>query len=361
VIASLLLVFLGVEAALRILGSEIPSSHPLGAFHRFDPEIGWTGAPEVDRSFQLHFGERTFPRTVRVRQNRLGLRGEEIPLRRNPGKERVVVLGDSFLWGWGVDDEDTFSARLSKRAGVEVVTLACSSYGTIQEMLLFERTGAAYRPGMVVVGFHANDPDDNVDSFGGRRPYGALCASGELVLRNEPVARRIESPVRVWLYDHSRAALFLGDRWQRFVATLHGAEKAIARPYVPRSLFRDDPDFERKWDVTRAALDRLARSIRGAGAQMLLVAIPHPIQVLDERRKLDLADLGRSESDVDLDRTFDRLRAYAEERGARFLDLRPALRSGEKPYNERPEFHWTPAAHDEAARAVSDLLGTRSR
>jgi hypothetical protein len=230
VIGSLLIVFLGVETVLRILGTEIPSSHPLGAFHRFDPEIGWIGAPNVDRPFQLHFGERTFPRTVRVRHNRLGLRGKEIPLPRTPGKERVVVLGDSFLWGWGVDDDETFSARLSEETGAEVVTLACSSYGTIQEMLLFERSGAAYRPDLVIVGFHVNDPDDNVDSFGGRRPYGARSASGELVLRNEPVARRIESPVRVWLYDHSKAVLFLGDRWQRFVATLHGAEQATARP-----------------------------------------------------------------------------------------------------------------------------------
>jgi hypothetical protein len=361
VISSLLIVLLGVEAALRLFGTEIPSSHPLGAFHRFDPEIGWTGAPGVDRAFQLHFGERTLPGTARVRQNRLGLRGAEIPLERSPGKRRIVVLGDSFLWGWGVDDEATFSSRLSALTGAEVVTLACSSYGTIQEMLLFERSGAAYRPDVVILGVFANDLDDNVDSYAGRRPYGTLSESGTLVLENEPVARRLESPLRVWLYDHSKAVLFLGDRWQRFVAMLHGAGRSTARPYVPRSLFRDDSGYDRKWEVTRAALERLERSIHGAGATMVILAISHPIQVLDDRRKLDAADLGRSESELDLDRTIDLLRAFAAERDAPFLDLRDALRHARDPYNERPEFHWTAAGHDAAAHAAADLLTERPR
>ncbi len=363
VLASLAVTLLAIEAALRVLGTDLPSSHPLGAFHRFDPEIGWTGAPNVDRSFRIHFGERTLPGTARVRQNRLGLRGEEVPLARTPGKQRIVVLGDSFLWGWGVDDDATFSARLAARTGAEVVTLACSSYGTIQELLLFERTGAPYRPDVVIVGVFANDLDDNVDSYGERRPYGELGHGGELVLRNEPVARRLESPFRVWLYDHSRAALFLGDRWQRFVATLHGADRAPQRPYVPRSLFRDDAAYERKWAVTRAALERLERSVRGSGADLAIVAVPHPVQVLDERRRLDVADLGRSESDLDLDRTIDRLRSFASERDDLFLDLRPALREalalGREPYDERPEFHWNAAGHDVAAAAAAETLALR--
>jgi hypothetical protein len=361
VLASLVLVFLAVETALRLFGADTPTSHPLGAYHRFDPEIGWTGAPDVDRTFRIHFRERTLPGTVRVRHNRDGLRGAEVPVARTPGRARVVVLGDSYLWGWGVEDDETFSARLARLTGAEVVTLACSSYGTIQEMLLFETAGAAYRPDVVILGFHMNDLEDNVDSYGERRPFGAM-DGGELALRNHPVRRRIEGPLRVWLYDRSRAALFLGDRWQRFVATIDGAAgSGEPRPYVPRSLFRDDPDFDRAWEVTRAALERLDRSIRGAGAEMVILAVPHPIQVLDERRALDLAQLGRSEADVDLDRTIERLRAFAAERGARFLDLRPALRGGREPYNERPEFHWTPAGHDAAARAASALLSARPR
>src|SRR6185436_1337032 len=118
------------------------------------------------------------------------------------------------------------------------------------------------------------------------------------------------------------------------------------RPYVPRSLFRDDSGYDRKWEVTRAALERLERSVRDSGARMALLAIPHPIQVLDDRRELDAADLGRSESDLDLDRTIDRLRGFASDRGDLFLDLRPALRRASGPYNERPEFHWTAAGHD---------------
>jgi hypothetical protein len=278
------------------------------------------------------------------------------------------VLGDSFLWGWGVDDEQMFSARLAESTGAEVVTLACSSYGTIQEMLLFEREGAAYHPDVVILGFFMNDMEDDIDSYAGRRPYGSTNAKGELVLENVPVRRSLEGGLSERLYDHSRAALFLADRWQRLLLRVEnpGAKRDPTKraPYVPRVFFKDPSynDLSPKWAVTRAALERLDHDVEAAGAKLVLMIVPHPIQVMEDWRAKDLEDLGKTMEDVDLDRPVELLRGLAESHGISFLDLTPSLRAsyaaGAKPYFERPEFHWSATGHELAARAAAQILAS---
>jgi hypothetical protein len=55
----------------------------------------------------------------RVRTNSLGLRGAEIPASKSAGRERILVLGDSYAFGYGVGDEDTFAAVLERELNAE--------------------------------------------------------------------------------------------------------------------------------------------------------------------------------------------------------------------------------------------------
>ncbi|HEB53493.1 MAG TPA: hypothetical protein ENI87_09590, partial [bacterium] len=48
----------------------------------------------------------------RLRTNSLGLRGPDVAVPKPPGTFRIVMLGDSVTFGWGVDDEVTFARRL---------------------------------------------------------------------------------------------------------------------------------------------------------------------------------------------------------------------------------------------------------
>src|SRR4051812_31548703 len=45
---------------------------------------------------------------VPVSLNSGGLRGPEIPLRKPDGEFRVLVIGDSFTLGWGVEESKTY-------------------------------------------------------------------------------------------------------------------------------------------------------------------------------------------------------------------------------------------------------------
>jgi lysophospholipase L1-like esterase len=68
----------------------------------------------------------------------LGFRSPELDLKR----DKVVILGDSVAWGWGVADRDSLSSRLQETlasASYQVVNMAVPGYGTDQELVWLDR------------------------------------------------------------------------------------------------------------------------------------------------------------------------------------------------------------------------------
>ena len=94
------------EVALRILHPSVRQPFLVrqsleserGKFCSYDPQLGWMGKPGADASF--HYLDCQH----RVRQNRYGFRGTEYGFDRT-GKKRLVVLGDSYVWGFGVEND----------------------------------------------------------------------------------------------------------------------------------------------------------------------------------------------------------------------------------------------------------------
>lgn len=73
----------------------------------------------------------------------------------------IAVLGDSHAMGWGVEDEETFSAELQKLSGRPVYNLAVSSYGTVRELLRMEQSGLLNKVDTIVIQYCDNDLDEN--------------------------------------------------------------------------------------------------------------------------------------------------------------------------------------------------------
>jgi hypothetical protein len=73
----------------------------------------------------------------------------------------VVVTGDSFAMGWGVEDGETFSALLAQRHGWPTVNTAVSSYGTARELMRLRRLGLLREAHTVIIAYCYNDPEEN--------------------------------------------------------------------------------------------------------------------------------------------------------------------------------------------------------
>jgi lysophospholipase L1-like esterase len=119
-----------------------------------DPLIGHVNGP--NRSAHLM--------GVDVATNSKGLRDREIPYARTPGTLRVVMLGDSGTFGWGVKPEQSYSKLLEammaeKGIKTEVVNTGVGNFRTIQEIEYFLTEAYKYNPDYVVVSYHFNDAE----------------------------------------------------------------------------------------------------------------------------------------------------------------------------------------------------------
>jgi hypothetical protein len=85
------------------------------------------------------------------------------------GVYRIFCVGDSHTQGFECDQDRTYAAVIGRYlAGrgvvVEVINAGVSGFGTAEELVLVEQELVRYAPDVIVVGFFANDFDDNIKS-----------------------------------------------------------------------------------------------------------------------------------------------------------------------------------------------------
>ncbi len=111
VVGSTLFCAIALELALRIFSPVTTFVNPLGSFHQPDPDLGWTGTPNVSARFK----KVDFDVAVSLDAN--GFRKKAAKVQPASGSPVVAVFGDSFTWGWGVDDGKVLTDVAQDEAG----------------------------------------------------------------------------------------------------------------------------------------------------------------------------------------------------------------------------------------------------
>ncbi len=177
------------ELALRLIIPIQTFVNPLSSFHQFDPELGWIGSPNMTARF------RKVEFDVLVRSNAGGFRARNSTTQPSPGSPVVAVLGDSFTWGWGIENGNVFTDVMQNEVGAaaDVRNLGDNAYGTLQELLLLQRCLTnGLHPQFVFVMLCRNDFYDNVGAED-RKPWLSVTGTNATV-HNSPVAKRGISP-----------------------------------------------------------------------------------------------------------------------------------------------------------------------
>ena len=229
---------------------------------------------------------------VTVRYNDRGMRDDRPapPLTRVAGECRVALVGDSYFVGFESDYPDSFAYQLESRlaksgVSVRVLDFAVSGFGTAEDLIVLQKRVAPWRPDVVIMSWHASDPDDNFRSGLFRLDGGQLVATGKSFLPGVSVSDVLmRYRAYRWLIENSHIYSAVRERSGRFfkalLVSIRGYGRAAAA--VPPDTGPDPATFdlpERDPPVGNPALDlALLQASRAAsqamGAQFLLFDVP---------------------------------------------------------------------------------------
>jgi hypothetical protein len=383
--ATVLALALALEGALRVFW---PQDLPFfsGIFVE-DPAVGLRHVPHMRAPMASETDG-----TVEVRINSRGYRGREYAWGA-PAGFRILGLGDSFAFGFGVKEEDTYLARLERALAdrhVEVINAGLAGMGPDNEARLLAADGPGLRPDLVLVGFYVGN--DVIDAATGvartrlrnggpmvpdavlERWYRPL-RSGRILpqplARPAPAGLDLPIPFKDSLRRHSHLYRLVTGRVGRLQLAWRGqpAGAAAKTPVEEFNPFCQEafclksypPEFDDAWGKAKDALGQIKAWCDEQGARLVLVAIPTEAQVYPEqwddvRRRFAL----RGE-DFDLDKPQRILSEYASAAGIPLIDLQPVLRAARAsggPLYFRRDIHWTPRGHAVAADEILRQLGT---
>jgi len=205
---------------------------------------------------------------IPVQINSQGLRGPEVNSVKPPGTYRILNLGDSVVFGWGVEYKDTYGHRLqealNQRYGNEETTYEVINAGVpgwnMENILAYLKAeGQAYQPDLILVHFTVVN-----DVYGGN----AMDPASE--------------PFFDWMRDRTHFWPFLSVQY-RLLEVRMGRREAIpvldppaeAVAYFP--LQEDDPQWDKVW----RSIDDIATLADERGSDFLLVVLPTAFQVKD--------------------------------------------------------------------------------
>ena len=160
--------------------------------------------------YRLAPGASTNADGVSYRVNRHGFRDGEYSLAKSKEIKQIVFLGDSIVFGLGLENNETLPNQLEqifkeKGEEVEVLNFGVTGYETEQEVELFKETGLNFKPDAVIVGYCLND---------------SMQASGELLHLHDlkhtvkTQHHRLYKRALSYLYRYSRLMAFLDRRFQ---------------------------------------------------------------------------------------------------------------------------------------------------
>jgi hypothetical protein len=101
-----------------------------------------------------------------LRTNSDGFRSPLYAKKKNTGAMRIVGLGDSFMFGWRMSDDECYMSLLEKKLKRyshdmtwEVINTAVPGYNTVMEVETLEAKGLHYAPDIVILHYVGNDID----------------------------------------------------------------------------------------------------------------------------------------------------------------------------------------------------------
>ena len=364
--STLVLLFLVFEIGFRLFspypyyGYEMTGPFPI----QYDENLGWLAAPNMKRYFTIE----EFKSLVETNDN--GFR--DVPfkkkLRDNTNKTKVMFIGDSFAWGWGVEKEDRLSEQLTNiEPNIVTFNLGQPGYGTDQEFLIFSRFCEEIKPQIVILMLNTTDITETISniSYNTNKPLFVL-KEKRLVLTNVPVPFNKErwdwEKKMAMAKDHGpragvicdknseehdnltsyRAKLRRTFKKSHFINWLTLRLKILFRKYKKQGKWapRISSAITNDKTILFKLLEELKSNCHAIDAEFIVVLIPDKAQVIKSQNKASWQE---------------EVIAFCNEKDIAHLDLVPLFGKKARTYH-RLDSHWSAKGHRLAAKAIYEFI-----
>jgi hypothetical protein len=351
------------------------TSERIGKYH---PVLGWVLQPNketINKSWEFEHI---------IKTNSHGLRDDEVSYERQPNTRRILLLGDSFGMGYGVERKYSLEFLLEKYLrNTEVINLSVSGYGTDQELLAYEIEGEKYKADLVLLAFTiANDVFNNTmpNQYGRNKPYFEL-KNGKAILKGIPVPKMpfpenpknadthtrspfpihdffdANSALYAWVFDRLSRIPSLKKRWEKAellypqVDVFYASQLWILNTRVS--------EYDPIWQLTFKLLERWQQKCVEQNAKPVLLLIPSNLQIYKGALKRVIKERNLNPGEFDLQHPNNLLKNFCKTHHLDVIDVLPefqaAAASGYSPYFKRNP-HWNRYGHLLAAKAVAREL-----
>ena len=321
-----------------------------------DPYSGWTNQPF------LAYRHVTPEFSTEIYTNGEGFRvssaQEEYQKKRPSNTFRILLLGPSFAFGWGVNFEDSFGAHLQRLLAVqnfangsriEVLNHGVPGLPAANELEWLKQVGKDYRPDLVVHFTYGSfevipKPETNVAVHNG------------LVVQSNAGIKEL-----VWGYAKNAASVFYTG------IVINRVSKAVSKDISAMRIegagreMRNSPTFSIQDPLISDSVifyRTLRETVEAAGAKLLIVYFPlayvvHP----EDRMRWVLQGVQNIEEQIQFNRTF---ASFLNENGFRCLNVTEQFVQRAKTEKQRLYYwldvHWTASGNVLAAQLVADYL-----
>ncbi len=148
---------LGVAVELALRGAGWPDKDPKREFGHSD--VYWVSGSSLTKE---PFPHKEMNTTFRVLTDSNGLRAPLHAPEKPPGTFRVMTLGCSTTFGWGVEDDESWPARMEAALAAEghpaeVINAGQPGYTSFQGLWLWDRVLHKYSPDLVIFAYVVQD------------------------------------------------------------------------------------------------------------------------------------------------------------------------------------------------------------
>jgi hypothetical protein len=303
--------------------------------------------------------------TINLKTNSLGLRDKEVSLSKDQNTYRVLLVGDSFTEGWGVEYEERFDVLAkdlldnNNDVKVEIINAGVRSYSPILELEYLYEKGIKLKPDLVIMFYDFSDLHDDY-YYGGWQRHKIM---------KDKIFKGKQDYFKPWPDDKEsnlikllRKSDFLNTLYAQLMMKLMNNQRKFSQLSLQTdiSLYaraQDWPDFSKAFSLNIANIALIKDFLREEGIGFVLAIIPRGNYVSKDEWHQGRKTLNIKENVLYEPKPITILEDGVAEFGITTLSLlNPLIESNKFPLYYSFDGHWTKDGHRVVGAALAEYI-----